>query len=85
MLQINGFSVATALDEQALKQIASVTNGTYYNATDSATLAQIYGSIDLRTVTDPKETEVTALFAGVSTLLLLVGGVMSMLWFGRLV
>ena len=36
-------------------------------------------------MTDPKETEVTALFAGVSTLLLLVGGVMSMLWFGRLV
>ena len=36
-------------------------------------------------MTDPKETEVTALFAGVSTLLLLVGGVMSMVWFGRLV
>ena len=32
VLQINGFSVATALDEQMLKQIASVTNGTYYNA-----------------------------------------------------
>jgi Ca-activated chloride channel homolog len=85
VLQIDGFSVATALDEQTLKQIASVTNGTYFNATDSATLAQIYRNIDLRTVTDPKETEITALFAGVSTLLLLVGGVMSMLWFGRLV
>lgn len=85
VLQINGFSVATALDAQTLKQIASVTNGTYYNATDSTTLAQIYRNIDLRTVTDPKETEVTALFAGVSTILLLIGGVMSMLWFGRLV
>lgn len=83
VLKIDGFSVATALDEQVLKQIASVTNGAYYNAKDSATLSQIYRSIDLRTVTDPKETEVTALFAGFGTLLLLVGGVMSMVWFGR--
>ena len=54
VLQIDGFSVATALDEQTLKQIAAVTNGTYYNAKDSATLAQIYRNIDLRTVTDPQ-------------------------------
>jgi Ca-activated chloride channel family protein len=85
VLQINGFSVATALDEQVLMQIASVTNAKYYNAQDTATLAQIYKNIDLRTVTDPKKTEVTALFAGISTLLLLVGGAMSMVWFGRLV
>ena len=39
---------------------------------------QIYKNIDLRTVTDPKKTEVTALFAGVSTLLLLIGGALSM-------
>jgi Ca-activated chloride channel homolog len=85
VLEINGFSVATALDEQVLTEIASVTNGKYYNAQDTATLNQICKSIDLRTVTDPKKTEVTALFAGISTLLLLVGGAVSMLWFGRLV
>jgi Ca-activated chloride channel homolog len=85
VLEIDGFNVATALDEETLTQIASVTNGTYFNAQDSETLTQVYRSIDLRTVTDPKQTEVTALFAGVSTLLLLVGGVMSMVWFGRLV
>src|SRR5262249_55753 len=49
VLQIGGFSVATALDEQALMQIATVTNGKYYNAQDAATLTQIYKSIDLRT------------------------------------
>ena len=85
VLQIGGFSVATALDEQELMQIASVTNGKYYNAQDAATLTQIYKNIDLRTVTDPKKTEVTAVFAGISTLLLLVGGALSMVWFGRLV
>jgi Ca-activated chloride channel homolog len=85
VVQIDGFSVATALDEQELTQIASVTNGKYYNAQDTATLTQVYKNIDLRTVTDPKKTEVTAIFAGVSTLLLLVGGAISMVWFGRLV
>jgi Ca-activated chloride channel family protein len=85
VLQIDGFSVATALDEQALTQIASVTNGKYYNAQDTARLTQVYKSIDLRTVTDPKKTEVTALFAGIGTLFLLVGGAISMVWFGRLV
>jgi len=85
VLDIDGFNVATALDEGMLTEIASITNGAYFNAQDSATLAEIYRSIDLRTVTDPEQTEVTALFAGISTLLLLIGGVMSMLWFGRLV
>ncbi|MCU1502439.1 MAG: von Willebrand factor type [Ilumatobacteraceae bacterium] len=85
VLQIDGFSVATALDEQEMTDIATATDGTYYHAQDSATLAQIYRHIQLRSVTDRKETEVTALFAGVGTLLLVVGGVMSMAWFGRLV
>jgi Ca-activated chloride channel homolog len=85
VLKIDGFSVATALDEQSLQQIASVTNGKYFNATDSATLSQIYRTIDLQSVTEPKLTEVTAVFAAASTLLLLIGGVLSMLWFGRLV
>src|SRR5436190_5806304 len=85
VVQVGGFSVATALDEDVLTQIASVTNGKYYNAQDTETLSQIYKHIDLRTVTNPKQTEITALLAAVSTLLLLVGGALSMVWFGRLV
>jgi Ca-activated chloride channel family protein len=85
VLSIDGFSVATALDEQTLTDIASVTNGSYHNATDSATLTQVYKNLDLRTVIDAQQTEVTALFAGVSILLLIIGGILSMLWFGRLI
>jgi len=84
VLQIDGFQVATALDEQALTEIASVTNGSYYSAQDTATLAQIYQDLDLRTVSEPKKTEVTALFAAISTGLLLAGGALSVVWFGRL-
>jgi Ca-activated chloride channel family protein len=84
-LKIGGFSVATALDEQELTQISSVSNGKYYNAQDAQSLAQVYKNIDLRTVTDAKKTEVTSLFAAASTLFLLLAAVVSMVWFGRLV
>ncbi|HZX55992.1 MAG TPA: VWA domain-containing protein [Ilumatobacteraceae bacterium] len=85
VLSIDGFNVATALDEQTLTKIASVTNGSYHNATDSATLTQVYKNLDLRTVIDPEKTETTALFAGVGVLLLIIGGIVSMLRFGRLI
>lgn len=85
VLQVGGFSIATALDEEELTAIASVTNGEYFAAQDADTLAGIYRNLDLRTVTDPKLTEVTAAFAGASLLLLLVGGALSVLLFGRLV
>ncbi len=38
VVQIDGFSVATALDEDLLKQIAEVTDGTYHQAGDAEAL-----------------------------------------------
>ena len=40
VVQIDGFSVATALDEDLLKEIAEVTDGTYDQAGDAAALAR---------------------------------------------
>jgi Ca-activated chloride channel family protein len=84
-VKINGFNVATALDEQQLTDIATVTNGKYFNAQDAASLASIYGSIKLQFVNRGGQTEVTGLFAGAGALLLVVGGALSLLWFGRVV
>jgi Ca-activated chloride channel family protein len=85
VVKVNGFSEATALDEQTLTDIASVTNGTYFNAQDTETLAGISKKIDLKSTSDGKKTEVTGLVTGVSALLLVVGGALSLVWFGRLV
>ena len=38
VVQIDGFSVATALDADLLKKIAQTTDGTYHQASDAAAL-----------------------------------------------
>ena len=84
ILKINGFSVHTQLDEGMLKQISQITNGTYYNATSEQELRDIYDNINPQFFIKPEKMEVTSLFAGASMLVLLIGGVFSMLWFSRL-
>ncbi len=85
VVAIDGFSVATALDEKNLKEIASVTNGTYFHAEDGTSLSSIYKSIDLRWRTEKKQREITGIFTGISTLLLAIGAGLSLRWFGRVV
>lgn len=82
-LDLNGFEVYTRLDEETLLNISLATGGTYYNATDAAGLRSIYDNIDLGLVLKPQLTEVTALFAAMSLLLMLAGVMTSMLWLGR--
>jgi Ca-activated chloride channel family protein len=83
-LHINGFTVHTQLDEATLQQISQLTGGTYYNAQSTQDLRKIYGNLNPRLVIEPQKTEVTSVLAGASILIMLIGGVFSLLWFGRL-
>ena len=85
VVKVDGFSLATALDEGLLQEIAEVTDGTYKQAADAAALTGIYQSIDLdfKQVDEPRE--VTALFAAVGGLLLALGSLLSIAWFGRVI
>jgi Ca-activated chloride channel homolog len=83
VIEVDGFNIATALDEELLKKIAAVTDGTYDHAADAAALAKIYDSIDLEFKSTTKPREVTALFAAAGGLLLVVGSLLSIGWFGR--
>ncbi len=83
-LHINGFTVHTQLDEATLQQIAQITGGTYYNAQNELDLRSIYDNLNPQLVVKPEKLEVTSIFAGVSILMLLIGGLFSVLWFGRL-
>jgi Ca-activated chloride channel homolog len=85
VIEVDGFNIATALDEELLKKIATVTDGTYDQAADAAALAKVYDSIDLEFKATRKPREVTALFAAGGGLLLVLGAVLSMLWLGRVI
>jgi Ca-activated chloride channel homolog len=84
VLHLDGFTVRSRLDEQALQQIAAITGGTYYNAETEKDLQAIYDTLDPQLIIKPQQTEVTALFAGAGILVLLIGGALSLLWLGRL-
>ena len=84
ILEVNGFTVFTKLDEATLQQVSQLTEGMYFNAQNEADLQAIYENIDPQLVLKKEETEVTAVFAGIGILTLLLGGVISLLWFSRL-
>jgi len=84
VLEIEGFSVHSRLDEAMLQQIAHISGGTYFNAGNEEELQSIYDNLQLQLVVKEEEMEVTSIFAGASVLLLLTGGLFSLLWFSRL-
>lgn len=83
-VHINGFTLFTQLDEATLQQIAQLTGGTYTNAQSTQELVSIYDNLDPQLIIKPQQTEITSVFAGASILVMLIGGVFSMLWFSRL-
>jgi Ca-activated chloride channel family protein len=83
-LQINGFTVHTELDEGALQAIARLTSGDYFNAQSQEDLYDIYDEVATRLVVKTEQMEVTALVAGAGLLLLLAGGLVALLWLGRM-
>lgn len=83
-LQIEDFSIHSRLDEAALRLIAEQSGGSYFGAGATEGLTAAYERLSARLEVRPEASEVTALFVGAGLLLLLAGGVMSLLWFNRL-
>jgi Ca-activated chloride channel family protein len=83
-LEVEGFLVHTQLDEATLQGIASMTDGTYYRAADEEDLTAIYDEVGSRLVVRTEAFELTPLLAAVGFALLLIGGLTSLRWFGRM-
>ncbi len=84
-VQIDGFSVATALDPTLLQKVASVSNGSYHTATAAGGLAAVTRTIDLKFKIVSERTEITGLFALAGVALLIIAAALSVLWAGRVV
>jgi Ca-activated chloride channel family protein len=79
-----GWSMRVRLDEQALKQIATITQGEYFYAGTSTDLQKIYKNLNTKLFFEQRETEISALFAAAAAVLALVSGLLSLLWFNRI-
>lgn len=84
ILEVNGFTVYTKVDEATLQTIADMTDGLYFNAETEEDLQTIYENIEPQFRINDEETEVTAVFAGLGILILLIGGMLSLLWFSHI-
>jgi Ca-activated chloride channel family protein len=82
-VQIGGFNVATALDPSTLKDVAKVTNGTYHQVDDRAAVREVSHTIDLHFTVVSEYIQISAIFAAAAMLFLVVGALLSVLWFGR--
>jgi Ca-activated chloride channel family protein len=69
---------------QELGQIAAASGGRAYTAADSAKLTAVYAHLATELGHKSVKREITASFAGGGLALLLLGSVLSLLWFGRL-
>ena len=85
VIEVDGFQLATALDEPTLRTIAERTDGRYVAAADAPALAGVADAIDLEWKVQTEHIEVTALLAAVAGLLVLVAAGLSLAWSGRAV
>ena len=83
IIGFEGWSMRVRLDEETLKDISLMTQGEYFYAGTAEDLVKVYESLSSRMVVERKETEVTALFAGLGALLALLAAGLSVWWFGR--
>jgi Ca-activated chloride channel family protein len=77
-------AVPVPLDATELRQIATLSHGRSFTAGDAATADTIYRHLASQLGHKKVERELTSSFAGAGLALLLIGSVLSLVWFGRL-
>jgi Ca-activated chloride channel family protein len=84
VIGFEGWSFRVRLDEATLKTVATMTQGEYFHAASAVDLKKVYETLNSRLSLEKKETEVTALFAAAAALFTLLAGLLSILWFNRI-
>jgi Ca-activated chloride channel family protein len=84
-LGFEGWSMRVRLDEEMLRKVAAVTRGEYFQARNAADLKKVYGQLSTRLALERKSSsEVTAVFVAIGAALAMLGAVVSMFWFSRI-
>jgi Ca-activated chloride channel family protein len=61
-----------------------MTRGEYFYAGTAGDLKKVYQTLNSRLSLEKKETEITALLSGVAALFAIASGLLSLLWFNRI-
>ena len=79
-----GQMVLVPFDPALLQQIAAITDGKFFYGPSASDLKQVYRDLGRTIGWETRKTEVSALVVGGAGVLMLGGGLVSMLWMGRL-
>ena len=80
-----GRSMRVTLDEETLRTIAETTDGKYFQAGSESDLKEVYNALSTQFVMETEKTELTALFTAIAAVFAIAAGLLSVLWFGRIV
>jgi Ca-activated chloride channel homolog len=84
-IDVDGYHLFTALDEDTLKQIAQTTGGTYHPASTASQLNGVASTIDLRLTVTHERLPLAGIFIAVAMALLAVGGLLTIAGSGRVI
>jgi Ca-activated chloride channel homolog len=70
-------------DEEALKAIASITEGEYFHASSGDDLRKVYQNLTAKLALERRRTEISAFFGAAAALFALAAAMLSLLWFHR--
>jgi len=85
MIKVDGFTLATRLDEGLLTAIADATDGSYHPASDAAGLTEVYESIELGWTVRKVPHEITSWLVAAALLFVAAGAGWSVLRTGRVI
>ena len=71
-------------DRDTMRRIAAISGGRTFSANADEELASVYERLGSRVATREERRQVTSAFAGGAVVLLIMGGALSLRWFGRL-
>jgi Ca-activated chloride channel homolog len=83
-IEVDGFQLATALNEELLTEVAATTTGTYHRAANAEAVSAVTRALDMRTTIQDELVELTGWVVGIALLLLTIGGLLMVNWFGRI-
>jgi Ca-activated chloride channel family protein len=76
-----GYSFFTQVDEEALKAVAKITEADYFKAGSAEDLKKVYQHLSTQFTLEKRDTEITAILAGVALILVLLAIALSGFWF----